>query len=120
MTTHNENTHRLHEELAAELTEAAVGSVSRHAAHGVTVEEELELWKALGAAVDTRRRSREGLVAELTDAAYRVALGHGLRDAFVDVQLDLWEAICLTVRSSRLAAQLFPATPTRRTLAVAC
>jgi hypothetical protein len=107
----NASVDNLRDEFAAELTDAAFQAASRYGVNGPSVDQELDLWRALGDVVRKqqgpgRARPRpENLVAELTDAAYRVTLEHGFRAPFVDVRLGLWEALCQAVRSSgRLAA----------------
>ena len=90
------------EELLGDLTDAAFEVASRHGVKGPSVDQEVELWNALGGVVlkrcnqsaAGRVRSRSvDLPAELTDAAYQVALEHGFRGSFLDLRLDLWKAL---------------------------
>jgi hypothetical protein len=104
----------LGENLQAELTDAAFRVAARHGVKGPSVDQEVDLWKALGRVVGNQhqtfesrvvpvddRRGRETLVAEATDAAYRVALDHGFQGSFLELELDLWENMCLTVHRNR-------------------
>ena len=88
------------ERLVGDLTDAALEVTARHGVRGRSVDQELELWSALGKALHTHV-PREQLVAELTDAAYHIALKHGFWGSFVDVQLDLWQALCLATARLR-------------------
>jgi hypothetical protein len=90
------------EELLGELTDAAFEVTSRHGVKGPSVDQEVELWRALGEVVRKRckapaadrGRSRPvDLPAELSDAAYQVALEHGFQGSFLDLRLDLWKAL---------------------------
>ena len=89
--------------LAGELTELAYPVALGQGVKGFSIDVELEIWKAIQAAV---RRAPEGLLAMAsgttapedvlagaTEAAYRVALRRGFRGAFLDLELGLWDAV---------------------------
>src|SRR5947209_19499184 len=108
----------LREELAAELSDAALETASRYGVQGASVDQEVDFWRALGhvvrVGVERPRPAsacREELAAELADAAYRVALAHGFRNAFVDVRLGLWKAVRRVLRTGRAARRFFRALP---------
>jgi hypothetical protein len=103
-----------------ELTDAALAAASRHGVHGSSIEQELDLWRALGKTVGRRRVPcpdeparaevrRENFLAELTDAAYQETLRHGFRDSFLDVRLDLWKALGRVFGEGRFAGPFFRA-----------
>jgi hypothetical protein len=86
--------------LVGELTDAALEAAARYGVEGPSVEQELDLWHALGRVV--RRQARragvagpegEQLLGELAEAAYGVALRHGFRAPFAEVELGLWRAL---------------------------
>jgi hypothetical protein len=86
--------------LVGELTDAALEAASRYGVKGPSVEQELELWHALGRVVrrQARRAGATGLeceqvLGELVEAAYGVALGYGFRAPFAEVELGLWRAL---------------------------
>jgi hypothetical protein len=80
--------------LAGELTELAYPVALRHGVNGFSIDVELEIWRAIEAAV--RRMplpAPDDVLARATDAAYRVALRRGFRGALLDLELGLWEAV---------------------------
>src|SRR4051794_36421474 len=92
--------------LLGNLTDAALRVAARHGVRGTSVDQELDLWKALGGVVRKQRGSRQGnvtrardgercesLLAELTDAAYAVALGRGFVGSFLELELDFWTTL---------------------------
>jgi hypothetical protein len=97
------------DDFPADLTAAAYQVAGEHGVAGSSVDVELDLWKALGAAVRKAGRpsrydfDREELLAELTDAAYRVALRKGVEGAFIDLELDLWRALGKVVGRAKYA-----------------
>lgn len=93
----------------AELTDAALGVAARHGVRGTSVDQEIELWQALGRVVGVRPIACDDLAAELAEAAYAVALGRGFRGSFVEVRLAFWRAVRRVLRTSRHALRLFQA-----------
>jgi hypothetical protein len=103
-----------------ELTDAALEAASRHGVYGVSVDQEVDFWHALGEALGRRKAPctdgvgrttirREDFLAELSDAAYQEALRHGFRDSFLDVRLDLWKALRRVLWEGRYAGPYFRA-----------
>jgi hypothetical protein len=89
--------------LAGELAERAYPVALRHGVKGVSIDVELEIWKAIETAVrrmpeplllmESSPPALDDVLARVTDAAYRVALRRGFRGAFLDLELDLWDAV---------------------------
>src|SRR5262249_54605958 len=113
------STETLRENVLGELSDAAFQVSARYGVKGVSVDNELAIWRALGEVIEEqaklgkadgeRPRGKirlEHSVAQLTEAAYQVVLDHGFRGSFIDVQLDLWKALCQVVRKSRTDAIL--------------
>ena len=89
-------TEAVRERFVGELTDAALEAAARYGVRGPSVDQELQLWEALGRVVEEqaeRGPECEQLLGELTEAAYAVALGHGFRGSFADVELGLWRAL---------------------------
>ena len=96
------------EDFVAELTDAALQVTARLGVRGPSVDQELELWKALGKVVRKPNDADacETLVADATDAAYEVALRHGFPGSFLDLRLGLWQALRRVFREGRFAVRL--------------
>jgi hypothetical protein len=95
----------------AQLSEAAFQVAARHHVQGASVDQELDLWHALGRVVREQEkearwtaRGKEDVVAELTDAAYQVALDHGFPGSFLELELNLGRVFCRVLRENRPAA----------------
>jgi hypothetical protein len=92
-----------HDRLVGELTDAALAAAARYGVQGGSVDQELDLWHALGDVVrrhaeQSAQRAAAGtecdqLLGELVEAAYGVALARGFRGAFADVELGMWRAL---------------------------
>ena len=100
------------DDIAAELSDAALAEASRHGVRGYSIERELEIWKALEPIVSqrieqTQPSTCEDFTAELAEAAYEVTLAHGFHGSFLDLQMGLWKAIRRVLRESGLAASYF-------------
>jgi len=90
--------------LLADLSDAAFTVAARHGLRGSSVDQELELWHALGrAARKPAPTRREDFVGRLTEAAYQVALRRGFQGSFLELELDLWHTLGRVVKQSRLA-----------------
>jgi hypothetical protein len=90
------------EDLAARLTDSALKLASRHGVHGASVDQELDIWRALRQAIKSVTKvgadcaapaCREQLAARLTDVVYGEILKHGFDSSFLDVRLDLWHTL---------------------------
>jgi hypothetical protein len=100
------------DDFVAELSDAAWAEASRHGVGGYSIEQELELWKALRPIVSAENdkqhsSSCEDFAAELAEAAYEVTLARGFRDSFLEVRLGMWKAIRRALRESRLTVRFF-------------
>jgi len=111
---------QVREGFLAELTDAALETATRHGVHGPSVDQELDLWRALGEALRQHKAPcpdgparaevrREDFLADLADAAYQETLRHGFRDSFLDVRLDLWKALRRVFWEGRFAGPFFRA-----------
>jgi hypothetical protein len=94
----NHGAEAVRDRFVGELTDAALEAAARYGVQGPSVEQELELWEALGRVVQEQGEQPRGpeceqLLGELTEAAYEVALGHGFRGSFAEVELGLWRAL---------------------------
>jgi hypothetical protein len=91
------------EDWAAELTTAAYVVALRHCATNQWLDLQLELWRALSAAVAAGASANgpifraEDFLAELAYVAYRIALPYGCRPSFLDLELELYQTLRHTV-----------------------
>src|SRR4051812_26361362 len=85
---------RVRDDFVGELTDTALETAARLAG-GVSVDEELQLWKALRSAARRLpdRASTDEVVAGLAQAAYCVTLRSGFRGSFVELELGLWNEL---------------------------
>jgi hypothetical protein len=91
MNASTKRTSTTNEDFAAELAESALQVAARHGASAVSVAAELELWRALAAAV--RGASTPcGALCQATDIAYRTMLSHRPAGTFLDLELGIWKA----------------------------
>jgi len=109
---------KVRDHLLADLSEAAFEVTAQHGTYGSSVDQELELWQALGRVLrrpckgipsrsgSPTRMPREDFVAELTEAAYQVSLQRGFDGSFVDLKMDLWHTLGKVVKENRLVRVL--------------
>ncbi len=101
---------RVRDGFLAELTDAALAATARHGVQVTSVDQELDLWHALGEALGRPAAGRcEEVLADLTDAAYQETLRHGFRDSFLDVRLDLWHSLRKVFGEGRFTRRFFHA-----------
>src|SRR5262245_28044775 len=90
------------EDLAARLTETALSLASRHQVHGASVDQELDIWRALRQAMGSlpvigkdcaSPTCRDHLAATLSDAVYSEILKRGFDGSFLDVRMDVWKTL---------------------------
>lgn len=94
------------EQWAAELTTAAYFVALRHCAANQWLDLQLELWRALSAAIamsegQIAAAERDDFLAELAYVAYRIALPYGCGRSFLDLELELYQTLRRTGLSSR-------------------
>jgi hypothetical protein len=100
------------------VTEAALRVIAHHQVPELSVDQEIDLWRAL-AGVVRRARSmnlqvgggsiRDDFLAELTAAASQVSLGYSFRDSFLDLTTELWRTLERVVSGGKFGPPFFQA-----------
>lgn len=84
------------EHWVAELATAAYLVALRHCATNQWLDLQLELWRALSAAIAIKQGDiavSDDFLAELAYVAYRIALPYGCPRSFLDLELELYQTL---------------------------
>jgi hypothetical protein len=90
------------DDFAAHLTDAALKLAARHGVRGASVDQELDIWRALSQEMGKSPKvsrdcatpaCQENFAARLTDAVYVAILKRGFDGSFLDVRVDLWNTL---------------------------